>query len=125
MLELVLLQERQLALVLQPQAQLAPGQFDGEQLLLRCETGRVDPALVDAVLRGSGLEPVAPAQPVAAAGGALTDALRPLSEQVAALEARAIAAALQASGGNRVAAARTLGISRAKLYHRLVNLSDI
>jgi transcriptional regulator with PAS, ATPase and Fis domain len=96
-----------------------------EQLLLRCETGRVDPALVDAVLRGSGLEPVAPAQPVAAAGGALTDALRPLSEQVAALEARAIAAALQASGGNRVAAARTLGISRAKLYHRLVNLSDI
>ena len=45
--------------------------------------------------------------------------LAPLAEQVARLERRAIAAALAATGGNKVAAARMLGISRAKLYERL------
>jgi DNA-binding NtrC family response regulator len=40
---------------------------------------------------------------------------------VAQLEQRAIAAAMSATGGNKVAAARMLGISRAKLYERLVN----
>ena len=90
-----------------------------EQLLLRCETGRVDEALVDAVLRESGLEHIAPAQPVSSAGATPPDMLRPLPDQVAELEAKAIAAALQASQGNRVAAARLLGISRAKLYQRL------
>jgi DNA-binding NtrC family response regulator len=45
--------------------------------------------------------------------------LRPLAEQVAALERQAIGAAMAASGGNKVAAARLLGISRAKLYERL------
>ena len=91
-----------------------------EQLMLRCETARVDAALVDQVLRESGLPLIAPAQPVAVAMPAeVGDALRPLSEQVAELEARAIAAALQASGGNKVAAAKRLGISRAKLYQCL------
>ena len=45
--------------------------------------------------------------------------LRPLPEQVAELEQRAIAAALGATGGNRVAAARLLGISRAAFYDKL------
>ena len=39
--------------------------------------------------------------------------------QIAELEQRAIAAALQRSGGNRAAAARLLGISRASLYDKL------
>jgi DNA-binding NtrC family response regulator len=45
--------------------------------------------------------------------------LRPLAEQVAEVERLAIQAALEATGGNKVAAARLLGISRAKLYERL------
>jgi len=51
--------------------------------------------------------------------GAPAASLRPLAEQVAQLERRAIAQALQATGGNKVAAARLLGISRATLYERL------
>jgi DNA-binding NtrC family response regulator len=43
-----------------------------------------------------------------------------LSEQVAELEGRAIAAALQVAKGNKVVAAKMLGISRATLYARLV-----
>ena len=94
-----------------------------EQLLLRCETDRVDEALVDAVLRESGLEHVAPARSVAPEVAVMPETLRPLPLQVAELESRAIAAALQASAGNRVAAARLLGISRAKLYQRLPGMS--
>ena len=45
--------------------------------------------------------------------------LRPLAEQVAELERQAIEAALAATGGNKLAAAKLLGISRAKLYERL------
>ena len=45
--------------------------------------------------------------------------LRPLDEQVAELERMAIAAAMDRCGGNKVAVARLLGISRAKLYERL------
>ena len=48
----------------------------------------------------------------------LSDALRPLHEQIAELEHRAIAQALVHTGGNRTAAARLLGISRASLYAR-------
>ena len=47
--------------------------------------------------------------------------LRPLAEQVAELERRAIAAALKAHGGNKLATARQLHISRATLYGRLEN----
>ena len=46
-------------------------------------------------------------------------ALRPLPEQMAELEQSAIGAALQATNGNRVAAARLLKISRATLYEKL------
>jgi DNA-binding NtrC family response regulator len=54
-------------------------------------------------------------QAVAVGGGDT----RPLPAQIAELEQRAIAAALQRSGGNRAAAARLLGISRASLYDKL------
>jgi len=56
----------------------------------------------------------APNQP-----GAHADALRPLAEQVAEVERAAIAAALAATRGNRMAAARLLGMSRAAFYDRL------
>jgi DNA-binding NtrC family response regulator len=52
-------------------------------------------------------------------------ALRPLGEQVAEVERRAIAAALLACGGNRVQAARRLGMSRAALYDRLGRFPEL
>ena len=45
--------------------------------------------------------------------------LRPLAEQVAELERRAMRAALERTGGNRAAAARLLGMSRASFYDKL------
>jgi len=51
--------------------------------------------------------------------------LRPLAEQVAELERAAIGAALRASGGNRVATARLLGMSRAALYERLARWPEL
>ena len=102
-----------------------------EQAVLRSESQAIDAALLERVLRDAGLEPAAPApvpslpdtalagqQEAAAEDAAL---LRPLAEQVAALERRAIAAALKAHGGNKQAVARQLGISRATLYARLEN----
>jgi DNA-binding NtrC family response regulator len=54
------------------------------------------------------------------AAAAPSDALlRPLQQQVDETERAAIAAALRATGGNRVATAKLLGMSRAALYVRL------
>jgi DNA-binding NtrC family response regulator len=47
-----------------------------------------------------------------------------LSEQVAEIERQAIEAAIAATSGNKLAAAKLLGISRAKLYERLDVMSD-
>jgi len=55
-------------------------------------------------------------EPAAAPGSALP---RPLPEQVAELEKSAIRDALRVTGGNRVAAAKLLKISRAALYDKL------
>ena len=52
-------------------------------------------------------------------------ALRPLAEQLAQVEQAALAAALRASAGNRVAAARLLGVSRAWLYERLARWPEL
>jgi len=96
-----------------------------EQLTLRCDGDTATARLVEQVLRDSGLSVVAPALvawPVAVEQGdgvGAGDPLRPLAVQVAEVEARAIQAALQATGGNKMAAARLLGLSRAKLYARL------
>ncbi len=62
-----------------------------------------------------------PARPVvdAAAAGAAPAAIKPLPQAVAELEARAIREALAATGGNKLAASRLLGISRATLYEKL------
>ncbi|MDO8447682.1 MAG: sigma 54-interacting transcriptional regulator [Rhodoferax sp.] len=93
-----------------------------EQATMRSDSHRIDVSQLTAVLREAGvaqLEPMpAPAAPGAAAG-ALTAMVRPLADQVAELEREAIAAAMTAVRGNKVAAAKMLGISRAKLYERL------
>ena len=69
--------------------------------------------------------PVFAAPPPAAAAppGALP--MRPLSDQGAEVERAAIAAALRATGGNRVATAKLLKMSRAALYDRLARFPDL
>ncbi|OGB34438.1 MAG: sigma-54-dependent Fis family transcriptional regulator [Burkholderiales bacterium RIFCSPLOWO2_12_FULL_61_40] len=91
-----------------------------EQTALSSDASTLDAPQLEKILRGSGLEEIAPAlQQARDAGG--TDLLRPLSEQIAELEQRAIAAAMKATGGNKLATARLLGISRATLYGRMEN----
>ena len=59
------------------------------------------------------------AQAVAAAAAVDAGAFSTLPQAVAELEARCIRDALQRTGGNKLAAARLLGISRASLYQKL------
>ncbi|HZY19469.1 MAG TPA: sigma 54-interacting transcriptional regulator [Ramlibacter sp.] len=96
-----------------------------EQAAMRSDTHRVEVDHLEAVLQEAGVERIAP-RPLVAAGAAAgpTDRLRPLAEQVAEVERAAIHAAMAATGGNKVAAARLLGISRAKLYERLGDRLD-
>jgi DNA-binding NtrC family response regulator len=69
--------------------------------------------------------PCASAAAVPAAQAPALGEIRPLSERVEALERDAIAQALAATGGNRMAAARLLQISRASLYERLTRWPDL
>ncbi len=71
----------------------------------------VDPAMMSALIE---LEPDRQHLPAPAA------ALKPLPQAVAELEARSIHDALAATAGNKLAASRLLGISRATLYEKLV-----
>ena len=90
-----------------------------EQASLLGDASRIDGARIAQVLRETGIEQLeAPLPPDQTTAGAPSP-LRPLAEQVAELERAAITAALQACGGNKVAAAKMLGISRATLYERL------
>jgi transcriptional regulator with PAS, ATPase and Fis domain len=96
-----------------------------EQLMLRADSGRIDQTLVQQVLQETGL----PAQEVLPSGAqsapllAVDDphpaAIVPMAEQVDRLERRALELALLKTGGNKLAAARALGISRGKLYKLL------
>jgi len=52
------------------------------------------------------------------------DEFRPLPQRMAELEVRCIREALQRCGGNKLAAARLLGISRATLYQKLPQLAE-
>ncbi|MRD47362.1 sigma-54-dependent Fis family transcriptional regulator [Caenimonas koreensis] len=89
-----------------------------EQAAMRSDTQRIEVADLQAVLRESGVKQIA--LPAAAAPArADGSVLRPLAEQVAELERHAIEAAMAATNGNKLAAAKLLGISRAKLYERL------
>lgn len=99
-----------------------------EQAAMRSDTQHIEVRDLEEVLRQSGIKQIAP-PPTAPDAGLprmpAAQALRPLAEQVAELERRAIEAALVATRGNKVAAAKLLGISRAKLYERLESLTDI
>ena len=100
-----------------------------EQLALRSDAAQIGVALVEQVLRASGLERIepVPAVPPVKSDIAVPEGAedwRPLPERIAALEREAIAAALARTGGNRTAAARLLGISRASLYDKLGDLSE-
>ncbi|OOG55343.1 sigma 54-interacting transcriptional regulator [Polaromonas sp. C04] len=98
-----------------------------EQAAMRSDSLRIDAPQLEVVLREAGIEKISPVpamQPMpgheaAAAAGDGALPLRPLAQQIEELERRAISAALAASGGNKLAAARLLGISRATLYDRL------
>ena len=93
-----------------------------EQTVMQADTDSIDARLLERILRNTGLEQIAPAlAPAAAAVDGGTEFLQPLAAQIAQLEQRAIAAALKATGGNKQATARLLGISRATLYGRLEN----
>jgi len=97
-----------------------------EQVTMRSDTQRIDAAQLARILREAGVENLAPAEASLNAAPADGDAsssalLQPLAVQIAALERRAIAAAMQATGNNKLASARLLGISRATLYERLEN----
>ena len=92
------------------------------------ETG-IPPLLADAapltLPPGAHPDGLAPMHGVATAdaGMALDDtAIRPLAGQVQALEQRALSDALAHTGGNKLAAARLLGISRGKLYQLLAEM---
>lgn len=100
-----------------------------EQAMMRSDSHYLQTTELEAVLRESGVvrlellpSPVTVATPSSAAAELLA-LTRPLAEQVAELERRAISAAMQSAHGNKAAAARMLGISRATLYERL-DLND-
>jgi transcriptional regulator with PAS, ATPase and Fis domain len=91
-----------------------------EQAALLGDSSRIDGERITRVLRETGIEQLEAPRPAAVLARAAPEGgVRPLAEQVAELERSAIAAAMRACGGNKVAAARMLGISRATLYERL------
>jgi transcriptional regulator with PAS, ATPase and Fis domain len=94
-----------------------------EQAVMRSDSPSIGHAQFEEVLKDAGIERIAPLPPAESGDGAeaASDPLRPLAEQVAQVERRAISAAMVATGGNKLAASRLLGISRAKLYERLDN----
>ncbi|MCM2251745.1 MAG: sigma 54-interacting transcriptional regulator [Ramlibacter sp.] len=96
-----------------------------EQAAMRSDSQHVEVQHLAAVLRESGVRHIAPPAVGSQPDASPAQALRPLAEQVAQVERRAIEAALRATGGNKLAAAKLLGISRAKLYERLETVSEI
>ena len=93
-----------------------------EQAAMRSDSATVEADLVAQVLRESGVEQLitpTPAMDGAVATPNAAALLRPLDQQVRELEREAIRCALDHCHGNKQAAARLLGISRATLYQRL------
>ena len=93
-----------------------------EQATMRSDSHRIEAAQLAAVLRESGVEQALPVTTPAAqeaVADTAASAVLPLAQQLAALERQAIAAAMAQARGNKAAAARMLGISRATLYGRL------
>ncbi len=107
-----------------------------EQATMRSDSSRIDVQQLQTVLRESGVQPIVPSpsseelssEPHTApfaqteqsvAPSEVAQFLRPLAEQVAEVEQRAIQAALDACRGNKAAAAKMLGMARATLYARI------
>jgi transcriptional regulator with PAS, ATPase and Fis domain len=98
-----------------------------EQAAMRSDSNQISPSHLEAVLRDSGIAQVMPACASIAPslpGQSAGSVIRPLSDQVAELEYRAIADAMKLVKGNKVAAAKILGISRAMLYERLEKMTE-
>ncbi|MBU3737908.1 MAG: AAA family ATPase [Rhodoferax sp.] len=92
----------------------AAGSWPGDWVAARADSTQAQTA-------GQGIEPEPSDGPMAQDDAHL---LRPLEQQVATLELKAIAAALRATQGNKTAAARLLQIPRATLYNRLRGMDD-
>ncbi len=94
-----------------------------EQVTMRSDSQRIDAAQLERILREAGLEQIELPDTSLNAPDADEEAalLRPLAQQVAELERKAIAAALASTGGNKLATSRVLGISRATLYERMTS----
>ncbi len=98
-----------------------------EQAAMLGDSSRIDRPQIEKVLRETGLaqvEPILASVASVSPAASMSDlvppgVIRPLAEQVAQLERAAIARALASTGGNKAAAAKLLGISRATLYERL------
>jgi transcriptional regulator with PAS, ATPase and Fis domain len=92
-----------------------------EQATMRSDSHRISVTQLQAVLQDSGIKQIEPMSTNVDKGSQVIDAVlvRPLAEQVAELERQAIAAAMAAARGNKMTAAKMLGISRATLYARL------
>ncbi len=96
-----------------------------EQAAMRSDSNQIFPSHLEAVLHESGIAQVAPVTLLSLATlpvQLVTTTVRPLADQVAELESRVIASAMDAAHGNKVMAAKMLGISRAKLYKCLEKL---
>jgi len=109
-----------------------PGNIRELRNVLEQATLMTDDLVLDAVhfkslMSGEARSPAAierraPVRAIAHLGAAANTApatVRPLPQAIAELEARAIREALAATGGNKLAASRLLGISRATLYEKL------
>jgi len=109
-----------------------PGNIRELRNVLEQATLMTDDLVLDAVhfkslMSGEARSPAtierrAPVRAIAHLGAAANTApatIRPLPQAIAELEARAIREALAATGGNKLAASRLLGISRATLYEKL------
>jgi transcriptional regulator with PAS, ATPase and Fis domain len=93
-----------------------------EQLMMCSDARQISAEEVMRVLNEGGQAVPEWTAPVLAAPARL---IRPMADAVAELEAQLISQALEATQGNRVAAAAALGISRATLYDRLAKMSEL